>query len=185
MEKGAPIVFRLTYRRSCIGYYPLVKKISLEGQKPMNAIELLKADHDKVDKLFQQVKATEDSEHPAIFEKINAELEVHTHIEETIFYPALLEDGDEELQDITKEGIEEHRQAKMFLRELSNLAEGSDKFEPKLKVLMEDIEHHVMEEEGEMFKMVEEQFDAETLEALGKELEAEKSKFRRSQAKGA
>ena len=50
----------------------------------------------------------------------------------------------------------------------------------ELKVLMEDIEHHVMEEEGEMFKMVEEQFDAETLEALGKELEAEKSKFRRS-----
>lgn len=150
----------------------------------MNAIELLKADHDKVDKLFQKVKATEESEHPAIFEQIKAELDVHTHIEETIFYPKLIEEGDKELQDIVKEGIEEHRQAKMFLRELSNLAEDSEKFEPKLKVLMEDIEHHVQEEEGEMFKMVKEQFDAATLEELGAEMEAEKKKAMKSKPAG-
>ena len=146
----------------------------------MNAIELLKADHDKVDKLFQKVKATEESEHPAIFEQIKGELDVHAHIEETIFYPKLIQDGDKELQDIVKEGIEEHRQAKMFLRELANLAEDRDKFEPKLKVLMEDIEHHVQEEEGEMFKMVKEQFDAATLEELGAEMEAEKKKAMKS-----
>jgi len=146
----------------------------------MNAIELLKADHDKVDKLFQKVKATEESEHPAIFEQIKVELDVHTHIEETIFYPKLIEEGDKELQDIVKEGIEEHRQAKMFLRELSNLAEDSEKFEPKLKVLMEDVEHHVQEEEGEMFKMVEEQFDSSVLEELGAEMEAEKKKAMKS-----
>ncbi len=150
----------------------------------MNAIELLKADHDKVDKLFQKVKATEESEHPPIFEQIKAELDVHTHIEETIFYPRMLEEGDEELQDIVKEGIEEHRQAKMFLRELSNLADDSDKFEPKLKVLMEDIEHHVMEEEGEMFKMIEKQFDESVLEELGKEMEAEKKKAMKSKPAG-
>lgn len=150
----------------------------------MNALELLKEDHDKVDKLFQQVKATEESEHQAIFEQINKELEVHTHIEETIFYPHLLEEGDEELQSIVKEGIEEHRQAKMFLRELSALAEDSEKFEPKLKVLMEDIEHHVQEEEGEMFKMIEEQFDAVVLEELGSEMEAEKTKAMKSKSAG-
>lgn len=151
----------------------------------MNAIELLKKDHKVVDGLFQQVKATDESEHAAIFEQINAELEVHTHIEEAIFYPRMLEDGDEELQDITKEAIEEHRQAKMFLRELSSLADESEKFEPKLKVLMEDIEHHVMEEEGEMFKMVEEQFDAEELEDLGQQMEEEKAAFAKSSSKGA
>ena len=100
----------------------------------MNAIELLKSDHDKVDLLFQKVKATEDTEHPKLFEKIKAELEVHTHIEETIFYPKIKEN--EELKDIVLEGIEEHHQVKMFLRELSALAEKSEKFEPKLKVLM-------------------------------------------------
>jgi len=151
----------------------------------MNAIELLKADHDVVDKLFQKVKATEDSEHPAIFEKIKAELDVHTHIEETIYYPKLIEEGDEELKDIVLEGIEEHRQAKMFLRELAALPDDSEKFDPKLKVLMEDITHHVQEEEAEMFPMVEEQFDSAVLEELGTEMEEEKKKFKNLNAANA
>ena len=151
----------------------------------MNALELLKQDHDKVDKLFQKVEATEESEHAALFEQIRAELEVHTHIEETIFYPKLKEEGDDELKKITLEGIEEHHQAKIFLRELSSLAEDSQKFEPKLKVLMEDVKHHVQEEEGEMFPMIEKQFDATVLEELGTQLEVEKSKFKKSQGASA
>lgn len=147
----------------------------------MNAIELLKEDHDKVDKLFQKVKATPDGDHKDLFEQIKAELDVHTHIEETIFYPKLKEEGDDELKDIVLEGIEEHRQAKMFLKELAALSDDSEKFDPKLKVLMEDIEHHVVEEEGEMFKLVEEQFDASVLEELGAEMEAEKKRFGKSQ----
>ena len=146
----------------------------------MNAIELLKEDHDKVDKLFQKVKANEDGDNKDIFEKIKAELDVHTHIEETIFYPKLIADGDEEVKKITLEGIEEHRQAKMFLRELASLADDSEKFQPKLKVLMEDIAHHVQEEEGQMFPMVQEQFDEFTLQELGKEMEKEKAAFGKS-----
>lgn len=149
----------------------------------MNALELLKADHKVVDRLFQQVKATEDeSEHKALFEQIKEELTVHAAIEEEIFYPRLIEEGDEELQDITKEGIQEHHQMKVFLREISGLGDESEVFEPKLKVLIEGVEHHVMEEEGEMFKMVEEQFSSEVLEELGAELEAAKTKQKRSAA---
>jgi hemerythrin superfamily protein len=144
----------------------------------MNAIELLKADHDKVDLLFQKVKATEEDEHKALFEKIREELEIHTHIEETIFYPKMKEEP--ELEDIVLEGIEEHHQAKMFLRELAALADDSEKFEPKLKVLMEDVEHHVMEEEGEMFPKAQELFDEATLDELGKQMQEEKQKFRKS-----
>ena len=147
----------------------------------MNAIELLKEDHDKVDKLFQKVKATPDGDHTELFEQIKAELDVHTHIEETIFYPKLKEDGDDELKDIVLEGIEEHRQAKMFLKELAALTDDSEKFDPKLKVLMEDIEHHVQEEEGQMFPMIQEQFDEFTLQELGKEMEKEKARFGKSQ----
>ena len=147
----------------------------------MNAIELFKEDHDTVDKLFQKVKATPDDNHKDLFEQIKAELDVHTHIEETIFYPKLKTDGDEELKKITLEGIEEHRQAKMFLKELAALSDDSEKFEPKLKVLMEDIAHHVQEEEGEMFPMIQEQFDEFTLQELGKEMEKEKAKFGKSQ----
>jgi iron-sulfur cluster repair protein YtfE (RIC family) len=144
----------------------------------MNAIELLKSDHDKVDLLFQKVKATEESEHKALFEKIKEELEIHTHIEETIFYPKMKEEP--ELEDIVLEGIEEHHQAKIFLRELSALTDDSEKFEPKLKVLMENIAHHVQEEEGEMFPKIEELFDEETLRELGAEMEAEKQSFKKS-----
>ncbi len=146
----------------------------------MNAIELLKKDHNKVERLFQKVKATEEGEeHKELFKKIKAELDAHTHIEEKIFYPRLKEE--EELADITLEGIEEHHQAKMFLRELASLSEDSEKFEPKLKVLMEDITHHVQEEQGEMFPKVQKIIDEAELEELGKLMEEEKKIFQKTQ----
>jgi len=148
----------------------------------MNAIELLKTDHDKVDRLFQKVKATDEDEHKDLFEKIKAELDAHTHIEEKIFYPRLKEE--EELEDIVLEGVEEHHQAKMFLRELANLSDDSEKFEPKLKVLMEDITHHVQEEEGKMFPDVEKILGTAELEKLGAQMEEEKKKFTKSQTAG-
>ena len=151
----------------------------------MNAIELLKADHRKVEGFFEKVKANEDGDNTTVFEKIREELEVHTQIEEKIFYPRLLQEGDEELKKIVEEGIEEHRQAKMFLRELSNLAADSEKFAPKLQVLMEDIEHHVQEEEGEMFKMVEEQFDEEQLTELGRDLSEMKDQLMKGSSSAA
>lgn len=146
----------------------------------MDAIALLKADHEVVADLFEQVEKTDESKHPAIFEKIKAELDVHAHIEEAVLYPYLIENGDKELVDITKEGIEEHHQVKIFLREISALAEESDKFEPKLKVLMEDVEHHVKEEEEEMFKLCRDQFDQQVLDELGAQLEAEKANFKKT-----
>ena len=147
----------------------------------MNAIELLKEDHDRVARLFQKVKADEDADHRDTFEQIRTELETHTHIEETIFYPKVKEEGDEELKKLVLEGLEEHHQAKMFLRELAGLADESAKFQPKLKVLMEDVTHHVQEEEGQMFPMIEEQFDENTLQMLGAEMEKEKKSFGKSQ----
>lgn len=146
----------------------------------MNAIELLKEDHDRVDKLFQKVKANEDADHRDTFDQIKTELEIHTHIEETIFYPKIREEGDEELKKIVLEGLEEHHQAKMFLREIAGLADESEKFQPKLKVLMEDIAHHVQEEEGKMFPMIQKQFDEYTLQMLGNEMEKEKKSFGKS-----
>jgi iron-sulfur cluster repair protein YtfE (RIC family) len=146
----------------------------------MNAIDLLKEDHDKVDRLFQKVKADEDADHRDTFEQIKAELDVHTHIEETIFYPKMRDEGDEELKKLVLEGVEEHHQAKIFLRELAGLVDESEKFQPKLKVLMEDIAHHVQEEEGKMFPMIQEQFDEYTLQMLGEEMEKEKKAFGKS-----
>jgi hemerythrin-like domain-containing protein len=146
----------------------------------MNAIDLLKEDHDRVDKLFQKVQATKEDEHAALFEQIKEELKVHTSIEEALLYPKLKDEGDEKLHKLAVEALEEHHQAKIFLRELDSLKTVGEKFEAKLKVLMEDIKHHVQEEEGQMFPMMREQFDEYTLQTLGNELEKEKQKFRKS-----
>ena len=156
----------------------VVTSIMPSGRR--NAIDLLKDDHERVQSLFDQVKSSDDKRHPALFEKIKKELDLHAHIEETIFYPKLKADGDKDLVDIVLEGIEEHRQAKMFLREIDALNADSSKFEPKLKVLMEDIEHHVKEEEGEMFPLVEDQFNADVLDDLAVEMEKEKRNFKKS-----
>ena len=146
----------------------------------MDAIALLKADHKVVADLFAQVEKTGPAKHPEIFTKIKAELDAHAHIEEAIFYPRLKAEGSKELADIVLEGIEEHHQIKMFLAELESLSGKAEEFEPKLKVLIEDTEHHVKEEEGEMFPLVKKEFDKKVIEDLGTQMEAEKEKFKAS-----
>lgn len=143
----------------------------------MKPTEMLKEDHRRVDRLFQKVKDTPKGEHPALFKQIKAELDVHAHIEETAFYPILLKKGKKDLQDITREGIEEHGQAKMFLADLASTTRLNKQYEAKLKVLMEDIEHHVKEEEDEMFPMVEDQFTTAAQEKMTAAMEVEKAKF--------
>jgi iron-sulfur cluster repair protein YtfE (RIC family) len=139
----------------------------------------LKADHEVVNRYFEKVKADEDANHRDTYKNIKFELDAHAHIEETIFYPYLIDKGDDELKKIVLEGIEEHRQVKLFLAELSDLHGDNDRFKAKLKVLMEDVEHHVEEEENEMFPMVEDLVPREVLETLGTQMEKEKTRFQR------
>jgi iron-sulfur cluster repair protein YtfE (RIC family) len=146
----------------------------------MNAIELLIADHEAVEELFQQVETSDATEHPEIFKEIKRSLEAHAHIEESIFYPSLQEEGDEALVELTSEALKEHSQAKVTLGELAAVASDTEKFEPLLVKLIEDVRHHVEEEEGEMFPAVTGQFDDETLEKWGSQMETEKDRFQES-----
>jgi Hemerythrin HHE cation binding domain len=129
-----------------------------------------------VKQLFVQGQETEDKKRQKqIFKEIKAELEMHARIEETIFYPAMEEH--EELKDMVLESLEEHRQMKAILRELSRLSPSSEKFKPKFKVLRDDVEHHAEEEEeGKMFPKIAKLIDSTELEQLGEELEAAKQK---------
>ena len=142
----------------------------------MDALELLKTDHKTVKDLFKKVEASKnDKQQKQLFEEIKTELETHTHIEETVFYPAVAKH--DELKDMVLESLEEHKQVKTLLREMDNLTEDSEKFEPKLKVLMENVEHHAEEEEeAKMFPKVRKLMDAAALDQLGQELEAAKDK---------
>jgi hemerythrin superfamily protein len=142
----------------------------------MDALELLKTDHKTVKDLFKKVEASKNAkQQKQLFEEIKMELETHTHIEETVFYPAVAKH--DELKDMVLESLEEHKQVKTLLREMDNLTEDSEKFEPKLKVLMENVEHHAEEEEeAKMFPKVRKLMDAGALDQLGQELEAAKDK---------
>jgi hemerythrin superfamily protein len=144
----------------------------------MDALELLKQDHQKVKELFEQAEEAEAEDQQEIFQQIKTELETHARIEETVFYPAVQEH--EELKDMVLESLEEHKQIKTLLREMENLASDSEKFEPKLKVLMENVEHHAEEEEeGKMFPKLRQIMGKQKLEQLGADLEAAKGQRQR------
>ena len=155
------------------------------GGESQDATELLKADHDRVDELFNKVKANEDGNNKDVFQTIRQELELHTHVEEQIFYPKLLENGDEEMQKIVREGLEEHGQVKTMLTEMGPMSGDDEEFKAKLKVLMENVEHHVEEEEGEMFPLVHDQLDEQMLVRLGSLIKAEKERVRSATARSA
>ena len=142
----------------------------------MDALELLKQDHQKVKELFKQGQQTEDKkQQKQIFKEIKAELETHARIEETIFYPAMQEH--DELKDMVLESLEEHKQLKMVLRELGKLSASSERFKPKFKVLMDDVKHHAEEEEeGKMFPKIRKLIKGDELAQLGEELESAKHK---------
>ncbi|HKA35156.1 MAG TPA: hemerythrin domain-containing protein [Candidatus Binatia bacterium] len=141
----------------------------------MNAIELLKADHKKVKNLFERGDDLEGGKLKVIFDQIKRELETHTYIEETIFYPAV--EKIPELKDMVRESIKEHNRVKTLLKELESLTPDDEAFEIKFEDLMECVEHHAEEEEeGKMFPRLQKLMSAAELEQLGRALEAAKLK---------
>jgi hemerythrin superfamily protein len=140
----------------------------------MNALELLKQDHEEVKELFEQAEGADDSkEQRDIFKQLKKALESHARIEEGIFYPAMEKHA--HLKDLVLESYEEHKQIKILLKEMDDLVTDSEDFEPKLRVLQEIVEHHAEEEEeGNMFPQVRELVDDTALEELGRKLETAK-----------
>ena len=142
----------------------------------MNAFTLLKADHKKVAGIFEKLEPTTErgvKTREQLFAQLKNELDLHARIEEEIFYPALKEA--DETHDVVLEGYEEHAVVKRLLRELDELSKDDETWGAKLKVLQENVEHHVEEEEGEMFPSARKVLSAEEVEALGERLEAAKA----------
>ncbi len=142
----------------------------------MDAFELLKTDHEKVAGIFEKLAETTEravKTRTELFAKLKEELDVHAHIEETILYPVLRRES--ETREITLEGLEEHHVMKLLLRELNAMSSvETEQWTAKLKVLKENVEHHVEEEEGEMFVEARKILSREQIEELGAQLEAEK-----------
>lgn len=150
---------------------------------PKNAIQLLKEDHKKVKELLGQLVETTtraEKTRRQLLEKIAQELEVHTHIEEEIFYPAFRNAGNGEHAKMYFEALEEHRAVdELVLPDLMKTEPNSEKFSGRAKVLKELVEHHADEEEKEMFKKANQAFSKEELMELGEQLAARKQELQK------
>lgn len=139
----------------------------------MNATELLKQDHREVDSLIAELEgASGDTagSYTATFTKLKTALTLHADAEEHIFYPAM--EQFEETEDLTEEAYAEHDEVKQLLEDMTGLNPGDEDFQTLLAQLKDSVQHHVEEEESEMFPKAEELLGDETLETMGDEIEA-------------
>jgi hemerythrin superfamily protein len=133
----------------------------------MDAIQLLKDDHKKVEKIFSEMERKENRQ--KLFPELDRELSIHAEIEEKVFYPAAKEA--ERTRDLVLESIEEHKQIKLVLADLEQTDMSTDEWGAALKVLEEDVMHHVGEEENDLFPKVKKILSRDQLEDLGTRME--------------
>jgi hemerythrin-like domain-containing protein len=140
-----------------------------------DALTMLEEDHKKVKKLLTELEATTErgvQKRERLFATIKGELTVHEIIEEEIFYPELK--SHPKAEDIVLEGFEEHHVVDLLMGELEKLDVSDETWGAKAKVMKENIEHHIEEEEGEMFKAARQVFDRRELDDLGQRMAARK-----------
>jgi Hemerythrin HHE cation binding domain len=142
----------------------------------MDPVKLLMKQHREVEALFKKIEQTEKAnERKELMGQIKQKLELHTMIEEDIFYPAIRELDTDKAEEMVLEAYEEHHVVKLVLAELPNVDPEDERFEAKMTVLKELVEHHVEEEEQDksgLFKLAK-KLGKEHLEELGDRMAAE------------
>jgi len=144
----------------------------------MDALKLLELDHEKVKKILSDLDSTTErgvKTREELFTKVRQELVVHEAIEEEIFYPALKEHP--KAKDIVLEAYEEHHVVDQVMAEIDGLPFDDETWGAKLSVMKENVEHHIEEEEDQMWKQARQVFDDSELEQLGARMEARKEEL--------
>jgi iron-sulfur cluster repair protein YtfE (RIC family) len=144
----------------------------------MKATELLKQDHDAVKQLFAEFDSSESGEDKLdVFEEIREQLMIHARIEEEIFYPAVKKADSGEAKSEIDEALQEHQQVKSMLEQLDGMAAEADaEFAETMRTLSNNVQHHVQEEESEIFATAR-QLGDERLEELGARLQQRKEQL--------
>jgi hemerythrin superfamily protein len=139
----------------------------------MDPIQLLKKQHREVEGFFKKIeKAEAADERRQLMEQIRSALELHTRIEEEIFYPAVRSLDTKKATQMIDEAYEEHHVVKLVLKELPSVDPEDERFEAKMTVLKELVHHHVEEEEEEIFKLAR-KLGEDELDTLGERMTAE------------
>ena len=142
----------------------------------MNALNLLKKDHASIKSLFgrfDRASKTDLDKRIDLFEQIRRELQIHSRAEEEIFYPALKALNGEG-RSLVSQAIKDHRDIDQLLMQISRLNRTDKNFDERFEVLAESVDHHVDEEEGEIFRFAEENFSEQELEEIGRQIEERK-----------
>ena len=136
--------------------------------QPQDAIEMLKADHRKVRILFGHYQSTDEpTMKRRIAEQVFVELEVHAQLEEMVFYPAFEAAAEEEEEEeLIEEARQEHQRVKDLIAELRGMDAHDEDFAVQFQALMENVEHHVQEEEAEIFPEAEEVLAEENVDLM-------------------
>ncbi|PHH38695.1 hemerythrin domain-containing protein [Pseudomonas putida] len=154
----------------------------------MNAIDLLKADHEKVKSILSQLSESTDralKKRVELLDKLEMEITIHTQLEEQILYPAFKEAGGKEEDEMYYEAKEEHRTVdSLVLPDLKGTAPSTPEFAGRVKVVKELLEHHIEEEETEMFPKAKKLLGKAKLDELGEQMEVMKTSLKKSLANG-
>lgn len=148
----------------------------------MNAIEMLTKDHDIVKAMLEELASTTEratKKRSDLLARLHHELQIHTALEEQILYPAIKQAGGKEEEKMYYEAKEEHRAVdSLVLPDLLHTEPGTAEFAGRVKVMKELIEHHIKEEEGELFPRAKKLLGKEGLEELGMAMQAHKKMLR-------
>jgi hemerythrin superfamily protein len=148
-----------------------------------NPIQIIKEDHTRVEALFNaysEIDAELEDKREETANELLKELTIHAKMEEELFYPKVKELLGEEHPDMVEEAIAEHHAAKLLIAELKIMTPKNPQFDAKMKVLEEQVMHHVDEEESDMLEEAENLMSQEDKEALGQEMEEFKADKQKS-----
>ena len=144
--------------------------------KESTVVDMLRNDHEKVKALFRDFKAAHDDDRKqSIVQQATSELEIHSAVEEKVFYPAVRRDSPDAGEQLD-ESFEEHHVVKFLIGELKKMSPTDERFDAKFRVLAENVRHHIKEEEAELFARA--RTGSLDLVRLGAELEAAKAAYR-------
>ena len=154
----------------------------------MNAIDILKADHERVKTILTQLNDSTEravKKRAELIAKLEMEITLHTKLEEEILYPAYKKAGGKEQEKMYYEAKEEHRTVDaLVLPDLKATDPGSVEFSGRAKVVKELLEHHIEEEETEMFPQAKKLLGKEQLDELGAQMESMKASYKKSLGDG-
>ena len=169
--------------RGSLGPPNIYREVSMA----QDAVALIKADHRRVEQLFREFEEAGDRAYKTkqlLVERMIRELEVHATIEEETYYPAVEAKARKDGKELVAEAVEEHHVVKILLGELASMSAEDEAFDAKVTVLMENVRHHVEEEEQEMFQKARQVLSEDDINRLGAEM-AEMKQQLQSQTKSA